>query len=172
MAFYILISLPINPILWRFMLNTVGRRFNYIGYVVSIALIIAFIAYMIRHSERFGVSHYLLLGGLTLLYFYLLKYQCQFPAKRFHFIEYGLLAYFSFRALRFDFPAATSYALAFFLSSAFGVVDESIQYVLPNRVCELRDMMMNAVASALGLAFVAILRSKGAHGALSQEVSK
>lgn len=172
MLLCVLISLPITPILWRFMVNTFGQRFNSIAYAASILLIIGFAVYMIRHRERFGISHYLLLGGLALFYFYLLKYQCHFPAERFHLIEYGLLAYLTFRALRFDFPRTMAYGLAFLLTSAFGILDEGIQYLLPNRVCEFRDMMTNVIASGLGLVVVSVLFRKDACDAPSREVSK
>jgi VanZ family protein len=98
-----------------------------------------------------------LLAVFATVYFYLLRYHCRFPAERLHLMEYGLLAYLSYRVLRFDFPRASAYVLGFLLSSGFGFMDEVIQYFLPNRVFELRDVVTNVAASALGLLVVGVL---------------
>ena len=165
--FCILLSLPFTPVLWRIGTETVGPRFNAVGYVVLLLLAVGFVTHMIRHRRKFGVYRFFLLACLLLTYAYLLKYHCRFPAERLHLIEYGLLAYLSYRALRLDFSSVRAYALGFLASSGFGFLDEVIQHILPNRVFELRDVMTNVIASALGLLAVGACLMVNSHDARS-----
>ena len=91
------------------------------------------------------------------MYFYLLKYQCKFPAERLHLVEYGLLAYLLYRALRLYLPSGKAYIFGFLIASGFGFLDELIQYILPNRVFETRDVMTNVLAAGLGLLALRII---------------
>ncbi len=160
----ILVSLPVTPILWRAAAKTLGLAFDALGYAVLTLTTAVFAIYINRHRERFSAFSLLLLALFATVYFYLLKYQCRFPAERLHLMEYGLLAYLFYRALRFDFSKASAYVLGFLLSSGFGFMDEVIQYFLPNRVFELRDVMTNVAASALGLLVVGVLLKANSFG--------
>lgn len=157
MLLAILLSLPLTPFLWNKAIAIFGPRLNSAGYVLTAFIGVVLIFYMLRHREKYGVLSYLSLAGLSLVYAYLMKYHCRFPAERLHLIEYGLLAFLSYRAFRFDFSNAYSYGLALLFSSVFGCIDEGIQYVLPNRNFEVRDVLTNIFASALGLLVTAVL---------------
>ncbi len=76
------------------------------------------------------------------------------PEEKIHFIEYGILAYLVFRALRLDHGAGAAYAGAFALTAALGWVDEGIQHLLPNRYYQTSDVVLNAVSGLLGLLLV------------------
>jgi hypothetical protein len=102
--------------------------------------------------------------------------------ERIHLIEYGALALLLLAALRERAgagpamnpkPDATTspatLAVAFGLASAAGVGDELIQGALPNRVGELRDVLLNALSAALALGAgsaleSALARDRGASG--------
>mgnify|MGYP001616580241 FL=1 len=73
------------------------------------------------------------------------------PEEKIHFIEYGILAYLVFRALRLDHGAGAAYAGAFALTAALGWADEGIQHLLPNRYYQTFDVVLNAVSGLLGL---------------------
>lgn len=153
----ILIVLPITPILWRTGTRIFGARINSVGYVISVLAFLWIVIYLVRRWSAFGPFRFLLIAGLACVYFYLLRFHCKFPAEQLHLVEYGLLVYFLYRALRIDFSKTTSYAVSFLISSGYGFLDEVIQYVLPNRFFEIRDLMTNLMASALGLLAVALL---------------
>jgi len=56
-------------------------------------------------------------------------------SKNGHFkkvIEYGILALLVLKAIQIDVPKPASYGYAFVIVSAFGWIDEGIQYLLPN----------------------------------------
>lgn len=168
----ILLTLPTTPILWRTALKIFGPAVNVVGYVIFLFLFAAFFVYMIRRRRETGTAGILALAGFGLIYFCLLKYQCQFPAERLHLIEYGLLAYLSYRALRLDFREAKAYIMGFLISSGFGLFDEAVQYVLPNRVFEVRDAMTNVLAASVGLLAVRVLLRPDSSGVSSSKVER
>jgi VanZ family protein len=153
----ILISLPMTPVFWMKATSAFGPRFNALGYFAVFAFVPIFVVYLVRHRGKRSISKAVLLAALTVVYYVLLKYRCRFPAERLHLFEYGLLACLSYGAFRFDFSGMKAYALSFIFSSLFGFLDEGIQCILPNRVCELRDAATNVIASALGLIVMALL---------------
>jgi hypothetical protein len=164
----ILMSLPLTPILWGAAARALGPRFNAVGYIVLLAVLAGFAGYVVIRHPGMGTVGLVPLAGFGLLYWLLLKYQCRFPSERLHLLEYGLLAGLAYRAFRFDFPRLKAYVLGFLLAVGFGIVDELIQYVLPNRVFEVRDIVTNALAAALGLVTVAVVLRPNSSGAPSR----
>lgn len=91
------------------------------------------------------------------------------PEEALHFIQYGLVGGFFYAALLErrrtraprhgpSFLTRLPAVSAFFLTVAAGWADEGIQYVLPNRYYDLRDVAFNATAAALAIAATASLR--------------
>lgn len=69
-----------------------------------------------------------------------------------HFVEYGLvtlLAYHAFRHCR----DAAAVVLPLLIGLLVGIADESLQWFVPGRVGELRDIFLNLVAVVCGLLF-------------------
>ncbi len=77
------------------------------------------------------------------------------PEEALHFVEYGVLGLLLFRALRGSLPDRAVFPAALLLGSAAGLVDESVQWLVPGRFFDLRDLFVNALAVALGLVAVA-----------------
>lgn len=75
------------------------------------------------------------------------------PSEAIHFPEYGASAVLAFRMLghRLSDPRRL-YAAAAALTAAAGGFDEVLQGILPNRYYDLRDVGLNALAGAMGLA--------------------
>ncbi len=82
--------------------------------------------------------------------------------ERFHFAEYGFLALLYHRVWRDRSPAA-ALLLAFLAVFMVGTLDEGIQWFVPIRVGEWRDVLLNSVAIICGLAFAAALQRREAH---------
>lgn len=80
------------------------------------------------------------------------------PEEKIHFLEYGILAYLVFRALRLDHGAWAAYAGALALTAALGWADEGIQHLLPNRYYQTSDVVLNAVSGLLGLLLVYVFQ--------------
>jgi VanZ family protein len=81
--------------------------------------------------------------------------------ERFHFAEYGFLALLYQRAWR-DRSTAAGLLLAFLSVFMIGTLDEGIQWFVPIRVGEWRDVLLNSIAIICGLAFAAALHRRGA----------
>ena len=72
--------------------------------------------------------------------------------ERFHFLEYGLIAFLFYRAWRplGDLSVVLLPALAGLI---VGTAEEWLQWFIPNRVGEINDIFLNLVAIACGLMF-------------------
>ncbi len=99
------------------------------------------------------------LGGWALLI-----YTKSQPAETIHLLEYGLLAWAALRSAesRLGRPAAWFLALGLLLLAGAG--DEVIQYILPGRVGEVRDVLINLAAGLVGLVFWISVGSGGDKG--------
>ena len=73
------------------------------------------------------------------------------PEERIHFVEYGLLGFLFVKA--FSSTYVRTFTFSALLVTLIGSVDELIQWFLPNRVGDLRDVLMNAVGGLLGVWF-------------------
>src|SRR6266508_783362 len=72
--------------------------------------------------------------------------------QRFHFIEYGIIAFLFYRAWRpLEDPAIV--VLPFTAGLLVGTADEWLQWFIPNRVGEMADIFLNGIAIACGLVF-------------------
>ena len=81
--------------------------------------------------------------------------------KLLHLIEYLILSFLLFSAMRAQFPKAPSgrvFMFVFILSTLYGISDEIHQKYVPLRECDPIDMILDGVGSALG-AYWALLRS-------------
>ena len=72
--------------------------------------------------------------------------------EAFHFVEYGLVASLFYRAWRRR-PGLSGVVLAACAGVALGVADEWVQWFVPERVGEMHDILINAVAVGCGLLF-------------------
>ena len=79
------------------------------------------------------------------------------PEERIHLVEYGVLSFFVYRALRFDFSGFALFALTFLMVSGFGFFDEVIQGILPNRYFGWRDVLLNAAGGFIGIGLIAFV---------------
>lgn len=77
------------------------------------------------------------------------------PVERSHLMEYGIVAILTFEALKerashrkFRVPPALS---ALVLTAFFGIIDECIQWFVPNRVFDPVDMLFNTMAAVMAI---------------------
>ena len=83
------------------------------------------------------------------------------PQERTHLIEYGIVGAFIYEALmeRRN-NGRTVYVpaiLAVIAGSVLGIIDECIQYFLPNRIFDSRDMVFNVLAATLAVSACKIM---------------
>jgi len=79
------------------------------------------------------------------------------PAETIHLIEYGILVWSAMLATSARFSKGKAYLLALGLISLAGAGDEVIQWLLLNRVGEIRDVLINISAGGIGLGFLGLV---------------
>jgi hypothetical protein len=70
------------------------------------------------------------------------------PVEALHLLEYGALGALAFRALSFRIRDPAVYGVAALLGATVGIVDEGLQWLIPERVWDLRDIGVDAAAAA------------------------
>jgi len=74
--------------------------------------------------------------------------------ERFHFIEYGIITWLFWRAWR-PVNDVTQFVLAALCALAVGTADEALQWYVPRRYGELRDIVLNLASIGAALLVVA-----------------
>jgi len=90
-------------------------------------------------------------GGLYVYFTLQLK---EHPEEAIHFLEYGLLSFFIFKALSHRIRDWTIYIITILFVSLVGITDEFIQWLLPSRVWDYRDAGINALAAGIFMLLV------------------
>jgi len=122
------------------------------GYSVLLAVAAAFVItlyFLIFRLKIRSLSNYLWLTAVTILYVYFTLKLWTIPVEAVHFLEYGLLGFFLFRALKFYFHDSSIYLIAFLSGALVGIFDEILQWMVPLRYWDIRDVGLNALSSAL-----------------------
>lgn len=71
------------------------------------------------------------------------------PVEAVHFVQYGLLGVLANRALRIDHRDASAFAAAALVGLLAGTGDEILQWLVPGRYWDLRDIVLNGAAATL-----------------------
>lgn len=71
------------------------------------------------------------------------------PEEAMHFVEYGALSFLLFHAFRQTRQDAGVYVASLFLGSLLGAMDEVVQWAVPGRFFDFRDMAINGSAVLL-----------------------
>ena len=114
---------------------------------VGIALVVA----VVRIRDRRPARYLALAVSLAIGAAYILTNELSF-AETFHFVEYGLLAWLFYRALRLG-DDGSVFLLPLLAGVLVGTLDEWFQWFIPIRTGEARDIVLNGVASGCGLLF-------------------
>lgn len=144
---FIYATLPIMRPILNFLKGHLGKSFSLSVYLLLLLVAIGLIFLFLK--QKGGWKAFSCLIGILVTSAYLLT-KIEYPEERVHFLEYaalGVLLYFAMREwikgrrVLFYIPAFV------FL---IGLGDELIQGILPNRVYDPRDILMNFVGGILG----------------------
>jgi hypothetical protein len=123
--------------------------------VVGVFAVLAFyvVRFLIRRSNSSAGSYFWL--GVVAVVFCVYAYNLRDNAvETLHFFQYGLLGLLIYRALCHRVRDSSIYFIALCLGFLFGALDEAIQWLTPQRVWDMRDILLNSVA--VGLVQIAI----------------
>ena len=159
LVFLCILSILLIVPIARTIRNFVETNWNVavFGYLVLIAVFFALIfsLYYLWHRLKIrAISNYLWLAAVASVYvIFTLKLWAK-PEEAIHFLEYGLLGFFLYQALRHHIHDKGVYFIAFLIGALVGIFDESLQWMIPRRVWDFRDLGINALS--VGLFLVAI----------------
>jgi len=159
-------TIPLLPEVWAMLREYTQGAVRHLGTVIIVGGALALIFRLLR-KVRGQIWRYVGLLFAAAAYAYLLGEFARFPAERLHLVEYGFMGYVIFRALRMDVGKGWAYVGAWGIAVLVGVGDECIQWVLPQRFFEVKDIQLNAVSAALGLVIACIAQGtseKDEHG--------
>ncbi|MGI9319731.1 MAG: VanZ family protein [bacterium] len=92
------------------------------------------------------------------------------PEEAIHVAEYGILGLLVYRALSHRIHDISIYFAAFLVVGSIGIIDEYIQWLIPSRYFDLRDIRTNFIAGALTQVGIAAgLRPRLIHGMPSKK---
>jgi hypothetical protein len=120
--------------------------------VVVFAVVSALLGIRERRAMRYGLLAVAVGGGALYAWATATGNANVDVVERFHLVEYGALTWLYYRAWngRGDITSLVFPALAAF---TVGIFDEGLQWLVPARVGELHDVLLNAVSIACGLIF-------------------
>jgi glucan phosphoethanolaminetransferase (alkaline phosphatase superfamily) len=150
---FIYISLPVMPRLWEKFVQKAGIFANYFAAFILSFSGVLIILYLI--AKKKNIYNFIWLAILALAYAWGLS-RLKFPIEKMHFIEYGLLSIFVFKALRHNIKSRSIYLYSALIVFCVGFLDESIQYVLPNRVYDAKDVIVDGAAGILSLLLIGL----------------
>ncbi len=151
-------TIPLARSFQKIIYASVGKEFfTYSVLFVIIAGLISILYALLFKLRVKSISQYIWLiisGGMFIFFTIHLSH---YPEEAVHLLEYGLLAYLVFKALSHRVRDWTVYISAVGLTAFIGTGDEFIQWLVPTRVWDYRDVQINAAAGA----FFLIAISKG-----------
>ena len=144
---FIYVSLPFFP---AFIFTLRGFISKELLNLLSLALTISFFLMLSVwiYKKKYKSKQFLLIISPLLLLTYL-SISLDVWVERIHFVEYAFLGLLISRAVNVINPQGLIYTCC--LVSLIGAVDEIIQWFLPNRVGDMRDVFMNFVGGFSGL---------------------
>jgi len=146
----IFLVVPLARAIQKFVSARWGRPF--FGYAVLAVTALAFCAIVYVLVFRLKIrspSNYLWLTAVAALYVYFTLKLWRAPEEAVHFLEYGLLGFFLYRALSLKIHDKSIYLTAFLIGSLVGLFDEVLQWMMPGRYWDFRDAGLNALATGL-----------------------
>ncbi|MFV2073106.1 MAG: VanZ family protein [Thermoanaerobaculales bacterium] len=126
-----------------------GELIAYGVMAVVVAAAVAGLGFLWRRRRGIRVADALWLVGIATILVVWTRHLMGQPEEAVHFLEYGVLGVLLYRALRPRIPDATIFAAGALVGILVGTVDEVIQWVVPDRFWDFRDVALNGGASVL-----------------------
>ncbi|MEM9457030.1 MAG: VanZ family protein [Myxococcota bacterium] len=118
------------------------------SYFGAAVVVVYHVVFDVRLTDRVAFVALVILGSVIGA----LVLGMSIPEERMHFLQYGLMALLARYALSFWVRPGAQYGLAVVLAGLAGWGDELVQGVLPDRVYDPFDVLVNVVAAVLALA--------------------
>jgi len=127
-----------------------------IGSTIAVAIAAALGAALVhirdRRRLRYGLIIAALVGGAIYAVMSATGNAAVDVVERFHFVEYGFITFLFYRVWQ-DRANAEALLFPFLAGVIVGTIDEGFQWLIPARVGEWHDVLLDGAAVACGLAF-------------------
>jgi len=146
----IFLTVPIAFTIQKFISENLGK--DAFIYFVLLAVGLTFLSllyFLIFKLKVRSLSNYIWLFVLAGLYSYFILKWLKAPAEAIHFLEYGLLGFFLFRALKYNIKDKSIYFTATLFCLLVGTFDEILQWITPRRIWSFRDVWLNTLSGGL-----------------------
>ncbi|MFQ5699842.1 MAG: VanZ family protein [Myxococcota bacterium] len=144
----ILASIPLARAIQKAVEHGLGRgAFLWTVGIAGALGVLAAAAWRARRPS--GPWHWLALGVATGLFAWRVGSLRHSPEEALHFVEYGVLSILLYRALLHRVRDPAIYGCALVLGTTLGIVDEALQWIVPGRIWDLRDLGVDVSAVAL-----------------------
>ena len=139
-------TIPLARSLQKLVYAAVGKElFTYtVILVVCLFMAVTFFKFRIKKASQY--VWLFICGGV---YIYSTLQLGKHPEEAAHFIEYGLLSFFLFNALSVRVRDWTIYITVMLFAAFIGTFDEFIQWMVPGRHWDYRDVGLNAFSSVV-----------------------
>ena len=144
---FIYVSLPFFPTFISTLRGFISKEsLNLLSLALTISFFLMLSVWV--YNKKYKAKQFLLIISPLMLLTYL-SLSLDVWVERIHFIEYAVLGILISRAVNVINLQGIIYTG--FLVTLIGAVDEIIQWFLPNRVGDMRDVFMNSVGGFSGL---------------------
>lgn len=153
----IFLIIPFVRAVQNFIAEEWGREnFTHVSAAAIILILVAVMAWYVRYPHR-TLSGSAVLVGIGGLYGYLIfDLKSGSPEEAIHYILYGGLGILIYRAYAHRVRDVSIYILAILAGTIVGVLDEAIQWAVPGRYFDIRDIWLNLTGVALVQLAIAI----------------
>ena len=157
MAVAVVIATPFIGDIRTWLMAQLGRRFVTVANSALLAAaILVVVATVARIRHRRAIRYGLLVAAAAIAWVYGQgapgASAVTRAVERFHFFEYGLVTLLFVRAFAASGRAdPATFVLAALAGLIVGTAEEAVQWFIPNRIGEIRDIFLNATAIAVGL---------------------
>jgi hypothetical protein len=145
-------SVPVVFPAWRWLAPRLRHREGAALLVLSAGVAIGLLVHAWRVSAGKRAAALSLLAATASAYGLLLAtvFRHRAPLEKIHLVEYGALAFFALNAASQGRGGWRRRVVALVLVALAGAGDELLQAVVPNRYCDVADMLWNCLGGALG----------------------
>jgi hypothetical protein len=119
-------------------------------YVVAACVLLAAVSALYATRRRWSLSSFVWLFGIAGLVIYLTFGLADGnPEEAIHYVQYGVLSLLLFRAFSHRVRDYSIYLAAAIVGTLVGMMDETLQWLVPGRYFDLRDIVLNMKAVVL-----------------------
>ena len=148
-------TIPRTPDIRRAIVRDWGREgFTYMVAGFGLVCALAAAGFLIRHRAHFPARR--IAGVLVVLAAFVagaFHLAAKSAEEAMHFVQYGVLYALVLRALLHRMRDGGVFVLAWLVCVIAGALDEWIQWAVPGRYWDFRDLVLNGVSALFGLAF-------------------